>query len=91
MDLRKEEKKKRNLLLKVNSKKVEKITGIITIILFFTMIYLIKQVSPKIADWVLNLEKENLSIFFELMLTGLGVITVCKGLVKSATKEKRAY
>ena len=59
MDLKKEEKKKRNLLLKVNSKKVEKITGIITIILFFTMIYLIKQVSPKIADWVLNLEKEN--------------------------------
>ena len=83
MDLRKEEKKKRNLLLKVNSKKVEKITGIVTIILFFTMIYLIKQVSPKIADWVLNLEKENLSIFFELMLTGLGVITVCKGLVKN--------
>ena len=81
MDLRKEEKKKRNLLSKINNKK-EDIKGIFLVILFFTMIYLIKEVTPRMAQFVLMLEEETLATFFEVVLTSTFIAVILTGLKK---------
>ena len=81
MDLRNVEKKKRNLLWKINNKK-EDIKGMFLVILFFTMIYLIKSVTPRMAQFVLMLELETLSTFFEVTLTATFIVAILSGLKK---------
>lgn len=81
MDLRNVEKKKRNLLWKINNKK-EDIKGMLLVILFFTMIYLIKAVTPRMAQFVLMLELETLSTFFEVTLTATFIVAILLGLKK---------
>lgn len=81
MDLRNVEKKKRNLLWRINNKK-EDIKGMFLVILFFTMIYLIKAVTPRMAQFVLMLELETLSTFFEVTLTATFIVAILSGLKK---------
>lgn len=81
MDLKREEKKKRNLLWEINNKK-EDIKGMLLVILFFTMIYLIKAVTPRMAQFVLMLELETLSTFFEVTLTATFIVAILSGLKK---------
>ena len=88
MDLRNVEKKKRNLLWKINNKK-EDIKGMLLVILFFTMIYLIKAVTPRMAQFVLALEESTLATFFEVVLTSTFIVAILTGLKKEMRLSNR--
>lgn len=86
MDYRKEEKQKKKCLRKEFNKLIEKIEGPIITILFFLMIYLIKQVTPNMAKAVLMLEVETISTFFEIVLMSTLIGAVLVGLKKQMKK-----
>ena len=80
--------KKSNLLSTIYSKR-EDIKGMFLVILFLVMIYLIKEVAPRMAQFVLALEESTLATFFEVVLTSTFIVAILTGLKKEMRLSKR--
>lgn len=79
MDLKREEKKKRNLLSKVNNSKSD-ILGCLFLGLFLAAIYAVRKITPIMAQWILMLEQETISTFFDFILLSLFLIPSLKNI-----------
>ena len=80
--------KKSNLLSTIYSKR-EDIKGMFLVILFLVMIYLIKEVAPRMAQFVLALEESTLATFFEVVLTSTFIVAVLTCLKKEMRLSNR--
>lgn len=80
--------KKSNLLSTIYSKR-EDIKGMFLVILFLVMIYLIKEVAPRMAQFVLALEESTLATFFEVVLTSTFIVAILTGLKKEMRLSNR--
>lgn len=80
--------KKSNLLSTIYSKR-EDIKGLLLVILFLVMIYLIKEVAPRMAQYVLALEESTLATFFEVVLTSTFIVAVLTSLKKEMRLSNR--
>lgn len=73
MDLRREEKKKKDLLSKVNKTKSD-VLGCFYLALFLIAIYAVRKITPVIAQAILMLELETIATFFDFILLSLFLI-----------------
>lgn len=80
MDLRREEKKRKNLFYPIIWVKKHKgdIKGALLLIGFFIMVYAVRSVTPSIAQFILMLDASIISTFFDFILLSLFLIPILK-------------
>lgn len=92
MVLRKEEKQKSLCLKKDFKNKVKEIEGKILLVLFIAMLILLGEVSPRIAQFILMIELEDMILIVKSILyitSILGVLSTIKQQMRKEIEDVR--